>query len=547
MATTESMSCGSPMRLFAARLSFSIPAALVSVLFFGATSAWCQPVRIESGLIEGERGGAITVYKSIPYAAPPVNGLRWKAPERPLRWSGVRRADSFGPICMQSGVSVPGAAAEPVSEDCLTLSIWTPATSGSRKLPVMVWIPGGGFKQESGSMPLYWGDALAKRGVIVVTLNYRVGVFGFLAHPDLTLESGHKTSGNYGILDQIAALGWIKRNIPAFGGDPQNVTIWGQSAGSMLVNLLMSSPLAHGLFQRAIGQSGGFFTPTAATGNSDRWTLKGAERQGVAFAASAGSKSPAELRRLPSEQILKLTNAGTTVPIIDGYIIPKEPYEVFSAGHQNDVPLLIGSNADEGRAFVANRTVKAATLSEDIVKSFGNEALSELVNAYLRIHPASTDEEARETRAKFERDLRFGWDMWTWARMQAKSGKSKVFFYYFQHSPPIPSGSPFSGWGAAHWQELIYVFDHLNLEQWAWTDADRALANTMATYWTNFAKNGNPNGDGVPVWPDFKPENEKLIQFDSTTAVAGVPNLNGLQLFEDFYSGFRNSNRANEK
>ena len=393
-------------------------------------------------------------------------------------------------------------------------------------------------------MPLYWGDALARRGVIVVTLNYRVGVFGFLAHPELTRESRNKTSGNYGFLDQIAALGWIQRNIQAFGGDPRRVTVWGQSAGSMLVNLLMTSPLGKGLFQRAIGQSGGFFMPPAATGNPGRWTLKGAEEQGVAFAAAAEAKSLAELRSLPPDRILKFSNSGTTHPIIDGYVLPKEPFDVFTAGRQNDVPILIGSNSDEGTPFVAGRNVKAATLSEDIVKSFGNDALTEAVKAYLRIYPFSTDADARQTRAKFERDLRFGWDMWTWARMQANTGKGRVFYYYFQHAPPYPAGSPFSGFGAGHWQELRYVFDHLNLEQWAWTDADRALANTMAACWTNFAKSGNPNGDGLPVWPAFTAGAERLMQFGGTTAVGGVPNLEGLKLLDAFNASVRKNSSA---
>src|SRR5580700_9367745 len=243
---------------------------LVWAFLLAPVTVRAQSVRIENGLIQGSPEGAITVYKSVPFAAPPLGELRWQAPQPPLLWKGVQQADKFGPICMQRGVSVPGSAAEPVSEDCLTLSLWTPAKSRDERLPVMVWIPGGGFTQESASIPLYWGAALARRGVIVVTINYRVGLLGFLAHPELTRESGHHTSGNYGLLDQIAALGWIKRNITAFGGDPERVTIWGQSAGSMSVSLLMASPLAHGLYQRAIGESGAYFVPPAATGSNEK-------------------------------------------------------------------------------------------------------------------------------------------------------------------------------------------------------------------------------------------------------------------------------------
>jgi len=514
---------------------------------FGALPVWGQTVRIESGLIEGVREGDITVYKSIPFAAPPVGSLRWKAPERALPWKGVRPADSFGPICMQTGASVPGVATEPVNEDCLTLSIWTGSNSGDEKLPVMVWIPGGGYTQESGSMPLYWGDALARRGVIVVTLNYRVGVFGFLAHPELTRETSHKSSGNYGVLDQIAALTWIKRNIPAFGGDPRRVTIWGQSAGSMSVSILMASPIARGLFHRAIGESGGFFEPPAATANPEGWNLKGAELQGLAFAAYNGVTSLAELRRLPPEQILKANRSGTTHPIVDRYVLPKDPYEAFSAGRQNDVPILIGSNADEAKPLLAGRNIRLATFAEDIVRAFPVESFRELASMYLAIYPASTDAQARETRAKFERDLRFGWDMWTWGRIQAKTGKSKVFYYYFQHSPPYPAGSTSADWGAGHWQELRYVFDHLHQEPWSWTAADHELANTMATYWTNFAEQGNPNGEGVPTWPDFTSAREQLMRFDRVAAVSGVPNLEGLKLFDYFYGIFRKAVTPNTK
>ena len=415
---------------------------IAGVLMLVSTSAWPQPVRIETGLIEGVHGDGVTVYKSIPFAAPPVGELRWRAPQSPLAWQGVRHSDKFGPVCMQRGASVPGAAEEPVSEDCLTLSIWTPEKSRDEKLAVMVWIPGGGFTQESASMPLYWGDRLAHRDVIVVTINYRVGLLGFFVHPELTSESGNHSSGNYGMLDQIAALAWVQRNIAAFGGDPQRVTIWGQSAGSMSVNILMTSPLAHGLFQRAIGESGGFFVPPTVTGSAATWFLPGAEQQGVKLASDLGAPSLAALRKLAPEQFLKDGGAGTTHPIIDGYVLPDVPYAVFAAARQNDVPLLIGSNANEGRIFITGRDVKLASFGEDIGKAMGGEVVRELADADLKIYPAANDREARESRAEFERDLWFGWDMWTWARMQAKTGQAKVFYYYFAHLPPYPAGNP---------------------------------------------------------------------------------------------------------
>jgi para-nitrobenzyl esterase len=441
---------------------------------------------------------------------------------------------------MQRGVSVPGSAIEPVSEDCLTLSIWAPAKSRDERVPIMVWIPGGGFTQESASIPLYWGDKLARRGVMVVTINYRVGLLGFMSHPELSRESGRHSSGNYGLLDQIAALAWIKRNIAAFGGDPERVTIWGQSAGSMSISLLMASPLARGLFQRAIGESGAWFVPPAATRFPERLFLKGAEEQGVRLASDLGAMSLQALRKLEPEQFLKDGAAGTTHPIIDGYVLPEEPYAAFSAGRQNDVPILIGSNADEGRPMIAGVNVKLATFAEGIGNAFeGSKVVRALAEEYLKTYPATNDLEAREARANFERDLRFGWDTWTWARMQTKTGQAKVFSYYFAHLPPYPQGSPFADWRAGHWAELPYVFDHLSQQPWAWSDADRAIANVMATYWTNFAKSGDPNGDGVPVWPNFTNGSERVLHFDDSTTVGGVPNLDEIRRLDLRYTGLR--------
>jgi para-nitrobenzyl esterase len=407
----------------------------------------------------------------------------------------------------------------------------------------MMWIPGGGFTQESGSIPLYWGDNLARRGVIVVTINYRVGLLGFLAHPELTRESGHHSSGNYGLLDQIAALAWIHRNIAAFGGDPGRVTIWGQSAGSMSVSLLMASPLAHGLYHRAIGESGAYFVPPAATGsNEKKLFLPGAEQEGVKLASAVGAASIAELRKLPAERFLKDIDTGPAHPIIDGYVVPEEPFLAFAAGRQNDVPTLIGSNSDEGRPMVAGVNVKLATFAGDISSAFyDSPVVRDLAQDYLTNYPATTDAQARERRATFERDLRFGWDTWTWARMQSQTGRAKIYSYYFSHVPPYPQGHPFADWGAGHWAELPYVFEHLGQQPWAWSDADRALANVMATYWTNFAKSGDPNGEGVPVWPNFTGAAERVLHIGETETTGGVPNLEELQRLDLHYRSLRSA------
>jgi para-nitrobenzyl esterase len=291
----------------------------------------------ESGTISGIRESGLHIYKGVPFAAPPVGDLRWRPPAPVTPWTGTRKAEAFAPACMQAGVSMPGETPPSVSEDCLYLNIWTPAKSAQERLPVIVWIYGGGYINGSASMPLYWGDQLAHKGVIVVTIGYRLGPLGFLAHPELTRESAQHSSGNYGLMDQIAALEWIQRNIAAFGGDPKNVTIAGQSSGAISVSILMASPLAKGLFQRAVGESGGLFEPLQL---APKYLLANAERDGEKYAASLGATSLQELRKLPAARLTG-NASGIVHPVIEPYVLPVSPYEAFSAGQQNDVPLLI--------------------------------------------------------------------------------------------------------------------------------------------------------------------------------------------------------------
>jgi para-nitrobenzyl esterase len=350
---------------------------------------------------------------------------------------------------------MPGETPPAMSEDCLYLNIWTPAKNAHEGLPVIVWIYGGGYINGSASMPLYWGDRLAQQGVIVVTIAYRVGPLGFLAHPELTRESPQHSSGNYGLMDQIAALEWIQRNIAAFGGDPKRVTIAGQSSGAISVSILMASPRARGLFQRAVGESGGLFEPPQL---APKYLLANAEREGEKYAVSLGAASLEQLRRLPASQ-LSGNAGGICHPVIEPYLLPVSPYEAFATGQQNDVPLLIGSNAEEARSLVDVTQVKAATFDADLEHSFG--ALPPpLISAY----PHATEEQARQARLDLERDLRFGWDMWAWARLQAGTGQSRFYYYSFRQKPPFPAGSVYEGRGASHFAELWYVFDHLNQE-----------------------------------------------------------------------------------
>jgi para-nitrobenzyl esterase len=430
---------------------------------------------------------------------------------------------------MQTGVSMPGETPPAVSEDCLYLNIWTPAKAYER-LPVIVWIYGGGYINGSASMPLYWGDRLAHKAVIVVTIAYRIGPLGFLTHPDLTRESPHHSSGNYGLMDQIAALEWIQRNIAVFGGDPKNVTIAGQSSGAISVSILMASPRAKGLFQRAIGESGGLFEPLQL---APKYLLANAESEGEKYAASLGATSLQELRRLPASQLTG--NAGGIVhPVIEPYVLPVSPYEVFTSGQQNDVPLLLGSNADEARALTDVTQVKAATFDIDLEHSFG--ALPpQLISAY----PHATDQDAKQARLNLERDLRFGWDMWAWARLQGATGQSSVYYYSFTQKPPFPAGSVYEGWGASHFAELWYVFDHLDQQPWRWSTADRKVAEEISSYWANFAKSGNPNGPGLPTWPAFTNADSKVIYLGDPIIVGGVASTDSLKVFDAVYTAVR--------
>ena len=501
-----------------------------------ASAAVAQQVVTESGTISGLRTNGVSAYKGVPFAAPPVGDLRWRPPVHAAPWTGTRKADAFAPACMQVGVSMPGETPPTVSEDCLYLNIWTPAKAETKiktaheHLPVIVWIYGGGYINGSASMPLYWGDRLAQKGVIVVTIAYRLGPLGFLALPELTRESPHRSSGNYGLMDQIAALEWIQRNIAAFGGDPKCITIAGQSSGSISVSILMASPLAKGLFQRAVGESGGLFEPLQL---APKFLLANAERDGDKYAVSLGAPSLKELRQLPAT--LLTGNAGGIVhPVIESYVLPVSPYDAFASGQQNDVPLLIGSNADEARAMVDVTHETAATFDSDLERSVGK-----LPPALVAAYPHATDEEARQAQLGLERDLRFGWDMWAWARLQAGTGKSPVFYYSFRQQPPFPASSVYAGWGASHFAELWYVFDHLDQSPWNWTAGDRKLAEEMSGYWVNFARSGDSNGPGLPPWPAFTNAESSVQYLGDPVTAGGVANIHGLSVFDAVYTTVR--------
>jgi para-nitrobenzyl esterase len=508
-------------------LSRSPAVALWTVLVLHApnvSAAVQEPIRLDSGLVTGVEGMApeVRVFKGIPFAAPPVSDLRWRPPQPPTAWDGVRAADHFGANCMQR--SAGGGAFPPyggdrsattMSEDCLYLNVYTAAASASARQPVMVWIHGGAWT--SGAGAIYQGEDLARKGVVVVTLNYRLGVLGFLAHPELTRESEHRASGNYALLDQIAALRWVQANIEAFGGDRSRVTIFGESAGSWSVNNLTGSPLARGLFHRVIGQSGGRFAA--------RVSLAKAEAAGVAFAAAVDAPSLAALRAKPANEPIAHRDFDTG-SIVDGWVLPRSMRTTYEQGSQHDVPMLIGSNADEGTIFASESTT-AQSLREQIARRFGPDA-----EAYSRLYPFATDQEARRARADSLRDQTFGWEMRTWARLQARTGRSKVYLYYFNQVPPL-ANAPWLG--SQHGAEIPYAMNWVNGRRSGgvpWTDADRALAEIVSSYWVNFATSGDPNGRGLPSWPAFTTAEERALAIGPSVAPIPVPHTAALDLLD---------------
>jgi para-nitrobenzyl esterase len=470
---------------------------------------------IESGplVIPPPDESGVRAYKGIPYAAPPVGPLRWRPPQPVAPWERERRTDRFGPNSLQGVVfddidpSLCG-----VSEDCLYLNVWTAAEpQSSQLLPVMVWIHGGGFVVGSGSEPRYDGSRLASRGVIIVTLNHRLNALGFLAHPELTAESGRRASGNYGMLDLVAALQWVKRNIAAFGGDPAQVTIAGESAGSGAVSALMASPQGRGLFARAIGQSGGMFaTPSRAPAPLDR-----AEADGLMFMGKVGAKTLAELRAAPADDILAAAPGLGYRPIVDGFFLPRAPSEIFAAAEQSDVPLMAGWNKDEGFNFTLLEGDNAKRPYADIVR----EIFGEHAEAALRFYPGGSPQRESASARTLGGDLTIIHSTWAWIEAQSKTGKAEIFRFRFDRAPLTPQG-----WfgerdsheaGAFHAGEILYVFDNLHAFPWLIDDKDRDLAGFASNAWINFIKTGNPNGPGLSPWPSFRDERRPVMTLDA--------------------------------
>jgi para-nitrobenzyl esterase len=458
----------------------------------------------DAGLVEGavSSDSKVHLFKGIPFAAPPVGALRWKAPQPVAKWGGVHKATAFGPRCMQARIYDDMVFRDRgPSEDCLYLNVWTPSTMVQARLPVMVWIYGGGFAAGSASEPRQDGENLAKKGVVVVSFNYRLGVFGFLSHPELSRESGRSASGNYGLLDQVAALEWVRKNIAAFGGDADNVTIFGESAGSFSVSALMASPLAQDLFQKAIGESGAFFSNTLGAP-----PLALAEEADQKFADSLGAHSLEALRALPADALLQAAQKPGEIrfrPIIDGYFLPDYVRSIFASGRQSQIPLLAGWNADEGdfHGIFAGADPTAPNFIARAHAIFGNKA-----DAFLKLYPAGTDDQARRSAQDLAGDQFIAYSTWKWIEMQAATGNSRVFRYEFDDAPPAPKDSTAPSRGAYHSAEIEFVFEALASKNLPWRPEDEKLSDLMSSYWTNFARTGDPNGPGLPQWPAYNSE-----------------------------------------
>ena len=512
--------------------------ALLLLVLLTGIGAGCaapdRPLQLEGGAITGVPGTdpAVTVYKGIPYAAPPVGDLRWQAPQAPASWDGTLAADTFSDACVQDLQRSRAPWTEPfmhqgdASEDCLYLNIWTTAGSGEAR-PVLVYIHGGGFNEGSGSIAVYDGEALAKKEVVVVTINYRVGPLGYLAHPELTADSPDQSSGNYGMLDQVAALEWVQRNIEAFGGDPGNVTIAGQSAGAMSVYFLTASPLAEGLFHRAIVQSGpgGLASFGLVSVRGSAALLADAEATGVLFAEARGATSLAALRALSVEAIMQSdgTQQGLRFrPVIDGHFLLDDVATIYADGNQNDVPMLSGFNADEGSAFPGYREMSLTGLQAMAEQRFGP-----LAPQMLDVYGVDSDEAAARAHIESLQDLA-AVAMHNLAAARAETAQTPEYLYYFERGIPWPDRPEF---GAFHTGEVPYVFNTLDKLDRPWEALDRELAETVTSYWANFATHGNPNGPNLPEWPAFSPEGASFMVFGANTGVTALPADGARQAF----------------
>ena len=502
---------------------------LVAFVMAAVIGAQAQPLlktHVETGDVEGVPDDGLAVYKAIPYAAPPVGQLRWRAPQPAQPWQGVRKCDEFGPMPPQP--TRPGRTADMMSEDCLYLGIATPAKSATEKLPVMVWIHGGGFQTE-----WYGGDLwkqLALRGVVIVSVEYRTGALGFMAHPELT-----KDSGNYGILDQIYALQWVQRNIANFGGDPQKVTIFGESAGAISCSTLCASPLARGLFRACISHSGGSFAPWSDQPRSlglDA-SQKGAESQGLAFQKYLKKKNLKQLRQMDAMSLCD-GNVGFAGfwPCVDGYVICDDQYRLYERGEYNDVPVIAMTNSDEGALF-APGNMTAEDYQKTVKGIFGNWA-----DEALKYYPGSTNDEAWHGFGDAFRDMGFAWPSYAWVSLQNKTGKSPAYAAYLAQPSTMSFSQDPRRRGVAHADDIMYLNGHFLLQGEKYP-AESAVAEIIQQYWINFAKTCNPNGKGLPYWPAFDDAKPTTMQFSNGASLIMRPNREQVDFVDRYYRAKR--------
>jgi para-nitrobenzyl esterase len=515
---------------------------LCGILFAAfASQSWAaaaDAVKVEQGKVSGTPGKSpdVRVYRGIPYAAPPVGDLRWKPPQPAAHWEGVRAAIEYGNACWQApyppAFSIYQSDLPPLSEDCLNLNVWTNAKSASAALPVMVWIHGGGFTRGAGSVASYDGENLARRGVVVVTINYRLGIFGFFAHPALTAESSHHASGNYALMDQIAALQWVKKNIAAFGGDPNRVTIFGESAGSWAVNTLTASPLAKGLFRGAIGESGASFSPMTS--------LADAEKAGEKLATKVGGApdSLKAMRAMPADALLKATSADAVRAIVDGWVLPQDVHTIYAEGKQNDVPMIVGNNSDEGTTLAP----QAAAMTLAMYTAQAKQRFGNLTPQFLEAYPAGSDAEAVASFWASFRDDVFGWEMRTWAELQTKTGHHPIYRYYFSRRPPGDQGKRL---GAFHASEIPYVFGNFTWP-FPYDDADKNLSESVMSYWTNFAKTGDPNAGQLAKWPAYNADSDNVLVLGDRVEISMHVNRRGLDFYDVYHESLAAPRPAGE-
>ncbi|HEV9035194.1 MAG TPA: carboxylesterase family protein [Puia sp.] len=480
-----------------------LPALSIGLMADAQSAGSAGPqVHTIHGIIEGVIGkSGVRSFKGIPYAAPPIGQLRWKEPQDGADWTGVRVCDRFGPRAMQPPIySDMVFRSAGMSEDCLYLNVWAPAGAspgGGRKLlPVLVYFYGGGFVAGDGSELRYDGESMATKGIVSVTVNYRLSIFGFFAHPDLTKESPHHSSGNYALLDQTAALRWVQQNIANFGGDPRRVTIAGESAGSISVSALMATPLTKGMMAGAIGESGSLLGALPPVGVSQ------AEETAVQFTGTVGATSLAELRAMPADSLLAAAMRFGPFRFhmtIDGYFFPKSPYDIYASGEQAHIPLLVGWNSQEGdyHAILGNAAPTVANYEAAVRKAGGVFA-----DTILRLYHASADAEVEGVATALASDRFIAFSTWRWADLQGKTGGQPVYRYFYERPRPATVAGEPAAKGAVHSAEIEYAMGNLSTNKvFAWTSADYAVSSVLQGYFVNFIKKGDPNGAGLPHWP----------------------------------------------